>query len=50
MSLICSNPGRPIDNVDPTLKVKAPYSQGDFIVFGANAGQQCVAIYNNIKE
>ena len=44
-----------MNNIDPTLTVKAPYSQGDFTVFGANAGQQCIAvsfcalIYNNIK-
>ena len=56
MSLICTNAGPSINNVNPTLKVKAPYSQGDIIVFGANAGQQCVAmslcalIYNNVKE
>ena len=45
----------PMNNIDPTLTVKAPYSQGDITVCGANAGQQCVAmslcalIYNNIK-
>ena len=56
MSLICTNAGPSINNVNATLKVKAPYSQGDIIVFGTNAGQQCVAmslcalIYNNIKE
>ena len=44
-----------MNNIDPTLTVKAPYSQGDITVFGANAGQQCAAmslcalIYNNIK-
>ena len=44
-----------MNNIDPTLTVKAPYSQGDITVFGANAGQQCVAmslcavICNNIK-
>ena len=32
-------PGPPINNVDPTLTVKAPYSQGDITVFGANVGQ-----------
>ena len=51
-----TNPGPPMNNIDPTLAVKAPYSQGDITVCGANAGQQCVAmslcdlIYNNIKE
>ena len=50
-----TNPGPPIHHVDPTLTMKAPYSQGDVTVFGANAGQQCVAmslcalVYNNIK-
>ena len=44
-----------MNNIDPTLTVKAPYSQGDITVFGANAGKQYVAmslsalIYNNIK-
>ena len=44
-----------MNNIDPTLTVKAPYSQGDITVFGVNAGQQCVAmslcalIHNNIK-
>lgn len=36
--------GPPINNVDSTLTVKAPYSQSDIKVFGANAGQQCVAM------
>lgn len=50
-----TNPGPPMNNIDPTLTVKAPYSQGDITVFGAKSGQQCVAmslcalIYNNIK-
>ena len=40
--------------VDPRKIIKAPYSQGD-VVFGQNAGQQCVAmslcalIYHNMK-
>ena len=44
-----------MNNTDPTLTVKAPYSQGDITVFGANAGQQCVVIslcaliYSNFK-
>ena len=48
-------PGPPMNNIDPTLTLKAPYSQGDITVFGGNAGQQCIAmslcalIYNNIK-
>lgn len=50
-----TNPGPPMNNIDPTLTVKAPYSQGDITVFGANAGKQyvamslCALIYNNIK-
>ena len=44
-----------MNNIDPTLTVKASYSQGDITVFGANGGKQCVAmslcalVYNNIK-
>ena len=49
------NPGPPIYGIDPTLTIKAPYSQGDIMDFGENAGKQCVAmslialIYNKIK-
>ena len=39
-----TNPGPPMNNIDPTLTVKASYSQGDITVFGANAGQQCIAM------
>ena len=35
-----TNPGPPINNVDPTLTVRAPYSHGDITVFDANVGQQ----------
>ena len=41
-------------HVDPSKTIQAPYSQGD-VVFGQNAGQQCVAmslcalIYHNMK-
>ena len=44
-----------MNNIDSTLTVKVPYSEDDITVFGANAGQQCIAmslcalIYNNIK-
>ena len=38
------NPGPAIHYVDPTKTIKAPYSQGNVEMFGANAGQQCVAI------
>ena len=42
-------------SVDSRKTIKAPYSQGDVIVFGQNAGQQCVPvslcvlIYHNMK-
>ena len=41
--------------VDPSKTIKATYSQGDVVVFGQNAGQQCVAMslcalmYHNMK-
>ena len=41
--------------VDPSKTIKAPYSQGDVVVFGQNARQQCVAmslcasIYHSMK-
>ena len=50
-----TNPGPPIHSIDPTQTIKAPYSQGDIMHFGENAGKQCVAmslsalIYNKIK-
>lgn len=31
-------------NVDPSLPVKGPYSQGDIAAFGSNAGQQCIGM------
>ena len=46
------NPG-PSIYVDPNKTTVAPYSQGNELVFGQNAGQQCVAksffslIYND---
>ena len=42
-------------HVDPNKTIVAPYSQGNELVFGQNAGQQCVArslcslIYNNTQ-
>ena len=42
-------------HVDPRKIIKAPYSQGDVVVFGQNAGQQCVlmslcaSIYHSMK-
>ena len=37
-----TNPGPPMNNIEQTLTVKAPHSQGDITVFDANARQQCV--------
>ena len=48
------NPGPPT-YVDPNKTIVASYSQGNELVFGQNAGQQCVArslcslIYNNTQ-
>ena len=48
------NPGPPIC-VDPNKTIAAPYSQGNELVFGQNAGQKCVAmslcslIYNHAQ-
>ena len=42
-------------HVDPSNTIQVPYNQGDVVVFGQNAGQQCVAmslcalIYHNMK-
>ena len=42
-------------HVDPRKTIKAPYSQGDVVVFGQNARQQCVvmslcaSIYHSMK-
>ena len=50
-----TNPGPYIHDIDATLTIKAPYSQGDIMYFGENAGKQCLAkslvalIYNKIK-
>ena len=55
MTCIETSPGPPIHSIDPTQTIKAPYSQGDVMYFGENAGKQCVAmslsalIYNKIK-
>ena len=49
------NPGPCVQNVDSSQTVQAPYSQGNIMIFGENAGQQCVAmslcalIYNEMK-
>jgi hypothetical protein len=48
------NPG-PSSYVDPNKTIAAPYSQGNELLFGQSAGQQCIAmslcslIYNNTK-
>ena len=48
------NPGPVMDHVDPSKTITL-YIQGDVVVFGQNAGQQCVAmslralIYHNMK-
>ena len=48
------NPG-PSVYVDATKTIHAPYCQGNVVVFGENAGQQCVAmslcalIYSKIR-
>ena len=38
------NPGPHPVYVDPSKTIAAPYSQGNELVFGQNAGQQCVAM------
>ena len=49
------NPGPIMRYVDPSKTIRAPYSQGNVVIFGANAGQQCVAmslcalIYHEMK-
>ena len=37
-----TNPGPIV--VDPSKTICAPYSQGNSLVFGSNAGKQCVAM------
>ena len=39
---IATNPGPLV--VDPSKTICAPYSQGNSLVFGSNAGKQCVAM------
>jgi hypothetical protein len=38
-----TNPGPPF-YIDPTVTIKAPYSQGSVSIFGETAGQQCLGI------
>lgn len=44
ISDIEKNPGPPPMHVDSSKTIAAPYSQGNELVFGQNAGQQCVAM------
>jgi hypothetical protein len=37
-----TNPG-PVFYIDPSKTISAPYSQGNQIIFGETAGQQCLA-------
>ena len=37
------NPG-PVTAIDPSMTICAPYSQGNIVLFGLNAGKQCVAM------
>ena len=39
-----TNPGLPIQSIDPTLTIKVPYDQGDIMYFGEDAGKQCIAM------
>ena len=49
------NPGPMVLDIDHSKTIRAPYSQGNEILFGENAGQQCVAmslcslVYNHKK-
>ena len=38
-----TNPG-PVFYIDPSKTISAPYSQGNQIIFGETAGQQCLAM------
>ena len=38
-----TNPG-PVFYIDPSKTISAPYSQGNQIIFGKSAGQQCLAM------
>ena len=55
LQMLEKNPDPVMHHVDPSKTIQAPYSQGDVVVFGQNAGQQCVAmslcalIYHNMK-
>jgi hypothetical protein len=46
-SVLCTdietNPG-PVFYIDPSKTITAPYSQGNQIIFGETAGQQCLAM------
>ena len=55
---IQENPGPKSINdiVDPTFTVHADYNQGNYLIFGMNAGKQCVAmslcaiVYTELKS
>ena len=38
-----THPG-PVFYIDPSKTISAPYSQGDQIIFGETAGQQCLSV------
>ena len=38
-----TNPG-PVFYIDPSKTIRAPYSQGNQVIFGETAGQQCLAM------
>ena len=38
------NPGPCFVNVDAAKAISAPYCQGNFAIFGRNAGQQCITM------
>ena len=38
-----TNPG-PVFYIDPSKTISAPYSQGNQVIFGETAGQQCLAM------
>ena len=38
-----TNPG-PVFYIDPSKTISAPYSQGNEIIYGGNAGQPCVCV------
>ncbi len=43
-----TNPG-PVFHIDASKTVCAPYSQGEQVIFGETAGQQCLAMCSYIQ-